>query len=113
VASGDFSQKVSPTAAAEIGILARSFNEMVESMHVSRTQEHKWINTLKDEIEKKSKEVRAAQYQAMQAEKLSAVGLVAAGVAHELNSPLMAIITFGHLVRKKLVPDSQDYHDVG
>ncbi len=113
VASGDFSQKVSPTAAAEIGILTRSFNEMVESMHVSRTKEHKWINALKDEIEKKSKEVRAAQYQAMQAEKLSAVGLVAAGVAHELNSPLMAIITFGHLVRKKLVPDSQDYHDVG
>lgn len=113
VASGDFSQKVSPNAAAEIGILARAFNEMVENMHISRAEEQKWITVLKDQLQKKSKEVRAAQYQAMQAEKLSAVGLVAAGVAHELNSPLMAIITFGHLVRRNLAPDSQEYEDIG
>jgi len=112
VASGDFSQKVSPSVAAEIGILARSFNAMVENMHISRTRQEEWIGSLQDELGKKSREVRVAQFQAMEAEKLSAVGLVAAGVAHELNSPLMAIITFAHLVQRKLPPDSQDHHDL-
>ena len=73
VASGDFSQKVSPTSVSEIGVLTSSFNKMVENMHISRTQEQELISTLKDELQQKSKEVRAAQYQAMQAEKLSAV----------------------------------------
>jgi len=113
VASGDFSQKVSPTAAAEIGILARSFNKMVERMDSSRTKQQEWIGTLKDELSQKAREVRTMQYQTMQAEKLSAVGLVAAGVAHELNSPLMAIITFAHLLRRKVGPDSQEYQDLG
>ncbi len=113
VASGDFSQTISSPAASEIGVLTSSFNKMVENMHVSRAQEQEWISVLKDELHEKSREVRTAQYQAMQAEKLSAVGLVAAGVAHELNSPLMAIITFGHLVRKNFDPESQEYEDVG
>lgn len=113
VASGDFSQKVSQKAPSELGVLTSSFNKMVETMHVSKTQEQEWISVLKDELRQKSKEVRTAQYQAMQAEKLSAVGLVAAGVAHELNSPLMAIITFAHLVRKNFESDSQEYEDVG
>jgi len=112
VASGDFNQKVSPTAAAEIGILARSFNQMIENIHTSRTEQDEWISSLQDELGEKSREVRAAQFQAMQAEKLSAVGLVAAGVAHELNSPLMAIITFAHLVQRNLAADSQEHHDL-
>jgi len=48
----------------------------------------------------------------VQAEKLSSVGLVAAGIAHELNSPLMAIITFAHLVRRVVPEDSSAQEDL-
>jgi len=105
VAVGDYELQVPSGATDEIGFLARSFNEMIESLNTS--QQH-----LETKLAQKADELRAAQFQVVQAEKMSSVGLVAAGIAHELNSPLMAIQTFGHLVQKKLTRDSQEHEDV-
>lgn len=105
VASGDYELHVPSGATDEIGFLARSFNDMIESLNTSQ-------QNLEAKVAQKADELRSAQFQVVQAEKLSSVGLVAAGIAHELNSPLMAIATFGHLVQKKLPPGSQEYEDV-
>jgi signal transduction histidine kinase len=105
VATGDYELQVPSGATDEIGFLARSFNEMIESLNTS--QQH-----LEAKVAEKADELRSAQFQVVQAEKLSSVGLVAAGIAHELNSPLMAITTFGHLVQKKLPTGSQEAEDV-
>ncbi len=105
VADGDYALQVPSAATDEIGFLARSFNEMIESLNTSQ-------QNLEAKVAQKADELRSAQFQVVQAEKLSSVGLVAAGIAHELNSPLMAIATFGHLVQKKLPPGSQEYDDV-
>jgi two-component system NtrC family sensor kinase len=67
---------------------------------------------LEEKVAAEAHELREAQFQVIQAEKLSSVGLVAAGIAHELNSPLMAIITFSHLVRSAVPPDSQAQEDL-
>jgi two-component system NtrC family sensor kinase len=105
VATGDYELQVPSGATDEIGFLARSFNEMIESLNTS--QQH-----LEAKVAEKADELRSAQFQVVQAEKLSSVGLVAAGIAHELNSPLMAITTFGHLVQKRLPTGSQEAEDV-
>lgn len=105
VAGGDYKLQVPRGAADEIGFLARSFNEMIESLNVSQHE-------LETKVAQKAEELRTAQFQVVQAEKLSSVGLVAAGIAHELNSPLMAIVTFAHMVQKRLPPDSQEYADI-
>jgi signal transduction histidine kinase len=105
VAVGDYELQVPSGATDEIGFLARSFNEMIESLNTSQ-------QNLEAKVAQKADELRSARFQVVQAEKLSSVGLVAAGIAHELNSPLMAIVTFGHLVQKKLPPASQEYEDV-
>ncbi len=99
--------------AREIRILAAAFNEMIESYASSNRGLEEWANSLQGMVASKARELTEARVQIVQAEKLSSVGLVAAGVAHELNSPLMAILTFAHLVRDSLPPGSHAIEDVG
>lgn len=112
VAHGNPAVPVPRGAAREIGILARSFNEMVESLNSSRSQLENWAETLEEKVAEKARELTDARFQVVQAEKLSSVGLVAAGIAHELNSPLMAIITFAHLVKRAVPEDSPAQEDL-
>ena len=112
VAAGDFHGQLPSNNRDEIGFLARSFNEMIESLSSSQLRVEEWVENLESNVAEKARQLREAQFQVLQAEKLSSVGLVAAGIAHELNSPLMAIVTFAHMVMKKLPPDSQEHQDM-
>jgi signal transduction histidine kinase/ActR/RegA family two-component response regulator len=50
------------------------------------------------DVRKMQARLRAAQEQLMQAEKMSAIGQLISGVAHELNNPLAGIMGFAQLV---------------
>ena len=47
-------------------------------------------------------EVKTLKEQLLQSEKLAVLGQLAAGVAHEINNPINGIITYLHLLRKRL-----------
>lgn len=111
IAAGESAQ-VPGSSTREIGILTASFNEMLESLSSSKHRLETWANSLEEKLAQEAEELRDAQFQVVQAEKLASVGLVAAGIAHELNSPLMAIITFTHLVKPSLPPDSPAQDDL-
>lgn len=88
IASGDFSYRIKTNLTDELGELAISFNKMAEYLQ----------NTYQN--------LKATSAQLTQSAKLAAVGELAAGVAHELNQPLMVIR--GHaqeLIEGDSIPD--------
>jgi two-component system, NtrC family, C4-dicarboxylate transport sensor histidine kinase DctB len=57
---------------------------------------------LEERVERRTAELKAAQDQLLQASKLSALGEMSAGISHELNQPLAAILNLSENGRKLL-----------
>ncbi|NPV09427.1 MAG: response regulator [Anaerolineae bacterium] len=66
---------------------------------------------LYDHLRAEMRKLQEMQDQLVQAEKLSAVGELVSGVAHELNNPLTAVIGYAELLRSELA-DEQTRKDV-
>ncbi|MGC2061728.1 MAG: ATP-binding protein [Thermodesulfovibrionales bacterium] len=112
VAGGDLDYTLDIKTRDEMGDLARAFNAMTSDLKKTKIELVEWGNTLEKKVQEKTQAIHMAQAQLIHSEKLASLGRMAAGVAHEINSPLTGIVTFGHLLLKRFPPGSQEREDV-
>jgi two-component system NtrC family sensor kinase len=112
VAGGDLDYHLDIRSRDEIGDLAVAFNAMTADLKKAKNELVEWGNTLEKKVQEKTAAIQLAHAQLIHSEKLASLGRMAAGVAHEINSPLTGIVTFGHLLLKKFPPGSEEYEDI-
>ncbi|MDH3230052.1 MAG: ATP-binding protein [Alphaproteobacteria bacterium] len=112
LSSGNLEQPIPVRSGDEFGQLATSFNTMTSALRKSEAELRDWGHTLEQKVEKRTRELRIAEAEAARGEKLASIGLLAAGIAHELNNPLTGILTFSYLMRKKVPDGSPEAEDL-
>jgi two-component system, NtrC family, sensor kinase len=86
----------------ELGLLAASFNDMTRSLRRMENELLGFTRDLEHQVEERTSDLKNAQAQLVQSEKLSSLGRLSASIAHEINNPLAGILTFSKLVVRTL-----------
>jgi two-component system NtrC family sensor kinase len=115
VALGELTYKLEAGHSDEIGELADSFNRMTSDLKEARDEITNWARTLEKRVAEKTEELKRTQDNIIRIEKMASLGKLSAIVAHEINNPLMGVLTYSKLLQKRInkrledIPEGQEH----
>ncbi|HYO57131.1 sensor histidine kinase [Archangium sp.] len=92
LARGHLAHRISLERRDELGDLARAFNDMGHALEVAHRELLGFNEQLTALVEERTRELRQTQVQLSRSQRLAAMGDLAAGMAHEMNNPLAAVL---------------------
>lgn len=107
ITGGQYGQKLNVSGSAELARLANAFNEMAI---VLRNKDHQVAEQMAA-LEKANTDLSQAREESLRTEKMASIGLLAAGMAHEIGTPLASIMGYAELSAGEQPQNSaiQDY----
>jgi two-component system, NtrC family, sensor kinase len=94
ITRGHYGHQVRISGSSEMSQLAESFNAMSETLQLKDLQVTNQLTAL----EKANIELHQAREETLRSEKMASVGLLAAGMAHEIGTPLASIMGYAELL---------------
>ena len=107
ITGGQYGQRLIVSGSAELARLAAAFNEMASTLH---SKDHQ-VTEQMAALEKANSDLLQAREESIRTEKMASIGLLAAGMAHEIGTPLASIMGYAELVAGEQPDNSaiQDY----
>ncbi len=97
---GRYREPIGAFGQDELGELAQAFGHMAREIQRRDEEIRAWNAELQRRVDQRGEELKAAQDQILRTRRLAAIGSLGAGVAHEINNPLMAIGGFLALLQR-------------
>ncbi|MBI2353489.1 MAG: HAMP domain-containing protein [Deltaproteobacteria bacterium] len=94
ITGGQYGQRVRVSGSAELARLAVAFNEMSDAL----LEKDRQVTAQMTALEQANTELRLAREEALRSEKMASIGLLAAGMAHEIGTPLASIMGYAELL---------------
>ncbi|MEI7816020.1 MAG: HAMP domain-containing sensor histidine kinase [Desulfuromonadales bacterium] len=107
ITGGQYGQLLKVSGSAELALLANAFNEMASALYNKDLQVNEQMAALKQA----NSDLHQAREETLRTEKMASIGLLAAGMAHEIGTPLASIMGYAELSAGEM-PDNpaiQDY----
>jgi two-component system, NtrC family, sensor kinase len=102
IAAGDYGAPVDERGKDEIADLGRAFARMTGEIRRRDEEIRGWNRELQRRVDDRTAELKAAQDQILRTRRMAALGSLGAGLAHELNNPMTAIVGYLAILRKQL-----------
>jgi two-component system NtrC family sensor kinase len=102
IAAGDYGVPVAGQGKDEIADLGRAFAHMTGELRRRDEEIRGWNRELQKRVDERTAELKSAQDQILRTRRMAALGSLGAGLAHELNNPMTAIVGYLAILKKQL-----------
>jgi signal transduction histidine kinase len=91
IEAGNLAERITAISTNEIGMLGRSFNRMVERLEASQTVIQELNTNLERKVRERTRQLKLVHERLLHSEKMTSLGELAAGIAHEINNSINAV----------------------